>query len=196
MSPSITRPSELRRGKFDPERYRWLVPCLRELEKLPLTTPGGAAAGRPSHGRTAGGGREVGTPSRAAKVIWDAAEESTIGVDDIAAAKDAVEAKLDGSFFRVRAERTTELELALSAGDGRTRFRAAAGTRRGAASRQEIRAVGPDALAPNREGVALQIARGHRRPDRRAWSDSGRKQNPCISWIYFRGYRKCIRSQE
>lgn len=44
-------------------------------------------------------------------VIWDAAEESPIGVDDIAAAKDAVEAKLDGSFFRVRAERTTELEL-------------------------------------------------------------------------------------
>lgn len=44
-------------------------------------------------------------------VIWDATEESPIGVDDIAAAKDAVEAQLDGSFFRVRAERTTELEL-------------------------------------------------------------------------------------
>lgn len=44
-------------------------------------------------------------------VIWNAAEESPIGVDDIAAAKDAVEAKLDGGFFRVRAERTTELEL-------------------------------------------------------------------------------------
>ena len=44
-------------------------------------------------------------------MIWDAAEETPIGVDDTAAAKDAVEAKLDGSFFRVRAERTTELEL-------------------------------------------------------------------------------------
>ena len=25
-------------GEFDPERYRWLLRCLRELEKLPLTT--------------------------------------------------------------------------------------------------------------------------------------------------------------
>jgi AAA ATPase-like protein len=44
-------------------------------------------------------------------VTWDATAESPIGIDDTAAAKDAVEAKLDGSFFRVRAERTTELEL-------------------------------------------------------------------------------------
>ena len=27
------------KGEFDPERYRWLLRCLRELEKLPLTTP-------------------------------------------------------------------------------------------------------------------------------------------------------------
>ena len=30
---------EASKGEFDPERYRWLVRCLRELEKLPLTTP-------------------------------------------------------------------------------------------------------------------------------------------------------------
>ena len=30
---------EAKKGEFDPERYRWLVRCLRELEKLPLTTP-------------------------------------------------------------------------------------------------------------------------------------------------------------
>lgn len=30
---------EAKKGKFDPERYRWLLRCLRELEKLPLTTP-------------------------------------------------------------------------------------------------------------------------------------------------------------
>ena len=34
-----------------------------------------------------------------------------ITLEDVRNARDAVEAKLDGSFFRVRAERTTELEL-------------------------------------------------------------------------------------
>jgi len=45
------------------------------------------------------------------KVLWDLTEESPITLGDVADARDAVEAKLDGSFFRVRAERTTELEL-------------------------------------------------------------------------------------
>jgi hypothetical protein len=44
-------------------------------------------------------------------VTWDAAAENPIGLNDVHDAKDAVEAKLDGGFFRVRAERTTELEL-------------------------------------------------------------------------------------
>ena len=30
---------QAKKGAFDPERYRWLLRCLRELEKLPLTTP-------------------------------------------------------------------------------------------------------------------------------------------------------------
>jgi hypothetical protein len=45
------------------------------------------------------------------KVLWDLAERSPIGVDDVERAQEAVEAKLDGNFFRVRAERVTPLEL-------------------------------------------------------------------------------------
>jgi hypothetical protein len=44
-------------------------------------------------------------------LLWDLTEEPPITLDDVESAQDAVEAKLDGSFFRVRAERTTELEL-------------------------------------------------------------------------------------
>lgn len=44
-------------------------------------------------------------------VLWDLAEASPITTADVDDARDAVEAKLDGSFFRVRAERTTEAEL-------------------------------------------------------------------------------------
>lgn len=44
-------------------------------------------------------------------VLWDLAEVSPITATDVDNARDAVEAKLDGSFFRVRAERTTEAEL-------------------------------------------------------------------------------------
>jgi AAA ATPase domain len=45
------------------------------------------------------------------KVLWDLTGDPPITLADTEAARDAVEAKLDGSFFRVRAERTTELEL-------------------------------------------------------------------------------------
>ena len=45
------------------------------------------------------------------KVLWDLAEESPITLTDVHGVREAVEAKLDGGFFRVRAERTTELEL-------------------------------------------------------------------------------------
>jgi hypothetical protein len=45
------------------------------------------------------------------KVLWDMTEQPPIGRRDVAAAREAVEAKLDGSFFRVRVERTSELEL-------------------------------------------------------------------------------------
>lgn len=44
-------------------------------------------------------------------VLWDLAEISPISLTDVEEAREAVEAKLDSSFFRVRAERTTELEL-------------------------------------------------------------------------------------
>lgn len=44
-------------------------------------------------------------------VLWDLAESSPITATDVTNARDAVEAKLDGSFFRVRAERTSETEL-------------------------------------------------------------------------------------
>lgn len=45
------------------------------------------------------------------KAVWDAAPRSPITLDDVRAVQPTVEANLDGSFFRVRAERTTELEL-------------------------------------------------------------------------------------
>jgi len=44
-------------------------------------------------------------------VLWDLTERPPIAVSDAETAKEAVEAKLDSSFFRVRVERTTELEL-------------------------------------------------------------------------------------
>jgi len=44
-------------------------------------------------------------------VVWDLAPQSPITVDDVKEAQTAVEEKLDSSFFRVRAERMTELEL-------------------------------------------------------------------------------------
>lgn len=45
------------------------------------------------------------------KIVWDITPEAPIGAEHVETARDAVEAKLDSSFFRVRAERTTELEL-------------------------------------------------------------------------------------
>jgi len=45
------------------------------------------------------------------KVLWDMTEQPPIDRRDVAAAREAVEAKLDGSFFRVRIERTSDLEL-------------------------------------------------------------------------------------
>jgi hypothetical protein len=45
------------------------------------------------------------------KIVWDLTPEPPIDQDAVASAREPVEAKLDGSFFRVRAERTTELEL-------------------------------------------------------------------------------------
>lgn len=43
--------------------------------------------------------------------IWDEAAAPRITVEDVEVIVPLVESKLDGSFFRVRAERTTELEL-------------------------------------------------------------------------------------
>lgn len=44
-------------------------------------------------------------------VVWNLTERPPISSHDVENAQEAVEAKLDSSFFRVRAERTTELEL-------------------------------------------------------------------------------------
>jgi len=44
-------------------------------------------------------------------VVWNLAAGSPITVDEVRLAREAVEAKLDESFFRVRADRTTDAEL-------------------------------------------------------------------------------------
>ncbi len=44
-------------------------------------------------------------------VLWNLVGAAPVTAADVEDARDAVEAKLDGGFFRVRAERTTELEL-------------------------------------------------------------------------------------
>lgn len=44
-------------------------------------------------------------------VIWNLAERTPITTGDVGLAREAVEAKLDESFFRVRADRTTDAEL-------------------------------------------------------------------------------------
>lgn len=46
------------------------------------------------------------------KAVWDDADGPHITTDDVRRVRPLVERKLDESFFRVRAERTTELELA------------------------------------------------------------------------------------
>lgn len=45
------------------------------------------------------------------RIVWDEAEDAPISAADVANVRPLVAAKLDGSFFRVRAERTTPLEL-------------------------------------------------------------------------------------
>jgi hypothetical protein len=45
------------------------------------------------------------------RIVWDEAVDAPISAADVAAVCPLVAAKLDGSFFRVRAERTTPLEL-------------------------------------------------------------------------------------
>ena len=45
------------------------------------------------------------------RIVWDEAEGSPIRSPDVTSVRPLVAAKLDGSFFRLRAERTTQLEL-------------------------------------------------------------------------------------
>jgi hypothetical protein len=45
------------------------------------------------------------------RIIWDETSASPVGLDEVASLLPLIEARLDESFFRVRAERTTELEL-------------------------------------------------------------------------------------
>ena len=45
------------------------------------------------------------------KLVWDRALGPVIEADDVLQSQDAVEAKLDSSFFRVRTDRVSELEL-------------------------------------------------------------------------------------
>lgn len=44
-------------------------------------------------------------------MLWNLTDEPPITLENVEAARETVEAKLDGSFFRVRAGRTMELEL-------------------------------------------------------------------------------------
>src|SRR3954468_19726770 len=44
-------------------------------------------------------------------VVWSFADKSPMTLTDVAGPCEAVEAKLDESFFRVRADRTTDAEL-------------------------------------------------------------------------------------
>lgn len=46
------------------------------------------------------------------KAVWDIAEGPTVTLQDVLRSQAAVEDKLDGSFFKVRIERTTDLERA------------------------------------------------------------------------------------
>jgi len=45
------------------------------------------------------------------RIVWDEAADAPVSAADVAAVRPLVAAKPDGSFFRVRAERTTPLEL-------------------------------------------------------------------------------------
>jgi hypothetical protein len=45
------------------------------------------------------------------RIVWDEAVDAPISAAGVAAVRPLVAAKLDGNFFRVRAERTTPLEL-------------------------------------------------------------------------------------
>ena len=44
-------------------------------------------------------------------IVWDQGTNAEVTLSEVEEAQDLVEAKLDGSFFKVRAERTTDLEL-------------------------------------------------------------------------------------
>jgi hypothetical protein len=44
-------------------------------------------------------------------IVWDLGTDTEIALSEVDEAQELVEAKLDGSFFKVRAERTTDLEL-------------------------------------------------------------------------------------
>ena len=44
-------------------------------------------------------------------ILWDLGRDAVITLAEVNEAQDLVEAKLDGGFFKVRAERTTDLEL-------------------------------------------------------------------------------------
>jgi hypothetical protein len=45
------------------------------------------------------------------KLVWEHADETPVTLEDVRDTQDAVEAKLDSSFFRVRTDRVTDLEL-------------------------------------------------------------------------------------
>lgn len=45
------------------------------------------------------------------KLVWEHAEKSPVTLEDVRETQEAVEAKLDSSFFRVRTDRVTDLEL-------------------------------------------------------------------------------------
>ena len=83
-------------------------------------------------------------------VLWSLAERSPLTLSDVAGAQEAVEAKLDAGFFRVRVERTSELELRYlrAMAELGSEPQRAKDRRRDAG--QNLRAAGPDALTLDR----------------------------------------------
>ena len=89
------------------------------------------------------------------KVIWDEAGTSPITLADVHGVRPLVEAKLDGSFFRVRARTHHRAGIALSASDGCARSRSSTGERGGPNPGQHRAPDGADPVAPYRQGPAV-----------------------------------------
>ena len=114
------------------------------------------------------------------KIVWDEAEESPISLKTVRAVLPLVEAKLDGSFFRVRIERGHAARYALPEGHGRLRRRPVQGERRSRRARTGLRTARPHTVPSHRQRPALHArvrTRSVHRPAVRPLPLSGR--HPC-----------------